>query len=516
MLSFILDALHEDLNRVKSKPYEELPEKQLNENEDTASTRWWKNHLRRENSIIVDFFHGQYKSVVTCPDCKRISITYDPFMYLGLPIPSGQKRLKFKLFLLNNYSIEELLININQTTIVKDLKTIASNFTNKSINNIDAILCHQNYNFIANLGDKDSSVLSYFQKNMEVVLYETEYALDQVNKYFTFYINPGIMKEESYLMGRKRKVFRPIFYNQPIQVSRTSTVEELYYKIFKFYRKLLPDMEGRPLKTFLINLENRNEDYIKEEFMVYFQNVKKLPFTLRIVNNIPEALSVYDKQRCEFCESRDCEGCSFNFTFNIKISNIINTLETMRPLILNLEILAYRTEGLILYQNFSKDSKPLQFNDTVSIYDCLDEFKLEEKLEKENTWYCSVCKDHKEAFKKLDIYRAPNILIIQLKRFKIKSGFMGFQESRKNESMVDFPIYDLDLSKYIVGPNKDAKYNLFAISQHFGGLGGGHYKAVCNSGNSWYEFDDEDVSKFNSSVVNKSAYMLFYRKKVMF
>ena len=148
MLSFILDALHEDLNRVKTKPYEELLEKQLDENEDEASTRWWKNHLKRENSIIVDFFHGQYKSVITCPDCKRISITYDPFMHLGLPIPKGQSRLKFKFFHLNNYIFEEFSINLNQNTSVKDLKQLASNYNKINYSNIEAVLCDRDFSKI--------------------------------------------------------------------------------------------------------------------------------------------------------------------------------------------------------------------------------------------------------------------------------------------------------------------------------------------------------------------------------
>ena len=34
------------------------------------------------------------------------------------------------------------------------------------------------------------------------------------------------------------------------------------------------------------------------------------------------------------------------------------------------------------------------------------------KLEKDNSWYCSNCKKNQEAFNKLEIYRAPNILIV--------------------------------------------------------------------------------------------------------
>lgn len=35
---------------------------------------------------------GQYKSTLVCPVCEKISITFDPFMYLSLPLPSTVTR----------------------------------------------------------------------------------------------------------------------------------------------------------------------------------------------------------------------------------------------------------------------------------------------------------------------------------------------------------------------------------------------------------------------------------------
>lgn len=31
--------------------------------------------------------HGQFKSTVRCPDCYKLSITFDPYMSISLPIP---------------------------------------------------------------------------------------------------------------------------------------------------------------------------------------------------------------------------------------------------------------------------------------------------------------------------------------------------------------------------------------------------------------------------------------------
>ena len=66
-LSVLLEQLHEDLNRITEKPYIELLEKQSNENDLIASKRWWDLHKKREDSIIIDLFNGQFKSETICP-----------------------------------------------------------------------------------------------------------------------------------------------------------------------------------------------------------------------------------------------------------------------------------------------------------------------------------------------------------------------------------------------------------------------------------------------------------------
>ena len=47
----------------------------------------WDNHLLRNQSVIVDLFHGQLKSQVRCKECGHVSVRFDPFNYLSLPLP---------------------------------------------------------------------------------------------------------------------------------------------------------------------------------------------------------------------------------------------------------------------------------------------------------------------------------------------------------------------------------------------------------------------------------------------
>ena len=95
ILNLILDTLHEDLNRVQCKQYTSLTEKNKGESDVMASERWWCNHISRENSVIVDLFHGQYKSVIECTRCRNRSVTFEPFMFLSLSIPHNQHKYNY-------------------------------------------------------------------------------------------------------------------------------------------------------------------------------------------------------------------------------------------------------------------------------------------------------------------------------------------------------------------------------------------------------------------------------------
>jgi len=115
----------------------------------------------------------------------------------------------------------------------------------------------------------------------------------------------------------------------------------------------------------------------------------------------------------------------------------------------------------------------------------------------------------------MDIFFAPKILIFHLKRFEYSSVGRYRTYGEKLDDVIDFPLDNLDLTQYVVGP-LDPKpiYECFAVSQHYGSLGGGHYTAICKNEGKWHNFNDSSVSGSDSSnVVSSAAYLLFYRRK---
>lgn len=91
-MAFILDGLHEDLNRVIKKRYLEKPElpegSPVDENKIIElANETWDYVKKRNDSVIMDLFVGLYKSTLICPNCQHVSITFDPYNDLTLPLP---------------------------------------------------------------------------------------------------------------------------------------------------------------------------------------------------------------------------------------------------------------------------------------------------------------------------------------------------------------------------------------------------------------------------------------------
>uniref|UniRef100_A0A8C4NYN4 Ubiquitin carboxyl-terminal hydrolase 8 n=1 Tax=Dicentrarchus labrax TaxID=13489 RepID=A0A8C4NYN4_DICLA len=161
------------------------------------------------------------------------------------------------------------------------------------------------------------------------------------------------------------------------------------------------------------------------------------------------------------------------------------------------------------FETFMYLSLPLASTSKCSLQDCLRLFSKEEKLTDNNKVFCRHCKAHRDSTKKLEIWKVPPILLVHLKRFSYEGRW-----KQKLQTFVDFSLDNLDLAQYVIGPKQNLKkYSLYGVSNHYGGLDGGHYTAYCKNAlkQRWYKFDDHEVSDIStSSVKSSAAYILFY------
>ncbi|XP_053498623.1 ubiquitin carboxyl-terminal hydrolase 19 isoform X1 [Ictalurus furcatus] len=633
-MAFLLDGLHEDLNRIQNKPYTETVDSDGRQDEVVAEEAWQR-HKMRNDSFIVDLFQGQYKSKLVCPMCAKVSITFDPFLYLPVPLPQKQKVLtvfyfakephkKPVKFLVSvskeNSSTAEVLESISRSVRVKPenlrLAEVVKNRFHRiflpshsldTVSSVDMLFC---FEVLSKELTKEKVVLLRVHQRLQVPsipvakcaacqkppLSDEEKLRRCTRCYRVGYCNQACQKNH---WPNHKSLCRPNFENvgQPFLISvpesrltytRLTQLLEGYsrYSVNVFRP---PFQSGRtspeasvsradhPLPTGSVvegPVADEEELHVTEAGDAQEQdNVSPEMATTQVSAHSAEDLNTLstrttDSGFSELSSSQDLFGeketscekavkpeaaitgyqqpldCSYRSgsQFYISLQDADNKelkLEDKGDGVLEvsedcaLELVWKNNERLKEYvlvrsKELEFDEDPGSASETAraghfTLEQCLNLFTKPEVLAPEEAWYCPKCQQHREASKQLLLWRLPNVLIIQLKRF----SFRSFIWRDKINDMVDFPVRNLDLSKFCIGQKEDVQqppiYDLYAVINHYGGMIGGHYTAYArlpNDKNSqrsdvgWRLFDDSTVTTVEESqVVTRYAYVLFYRRR---
>ena len=145
-----------------------------------------------------------------------------------------------------------------------------------------------------------------------------------------------------------------------------------------------------------------------------------------------------------------------------------------------------------------------------SLLDCFDLYVDPEIMDGDNCVLNELTGQKEAAKKALSFWSFPTVLVIDIKRFN--------SSNRKKQNLVDFPIDNLNLSKYVIGYNKESYvYDLYGVCNHSGSVLGGHYTSfVKNANGKWYHCDDTNITEVTNpqQIVTPKAYCFFYRKRV--
>ena len=547
-MNFFIDYLNEDLNGTTEKPYIELDSKKQDESDEECAKRFWESNLKRNDSIITDLFCGQYKSTIVCPDCGNINITFDPFNTLTLSLVNQKEEIndisddyeyidEFHIFYVPKYSLRKP-IRIMIKNIIKNMNLV------------------QLFNNLRNKGDfiyKDQINELFFTKvsnsKFKNFIEDTSEIEDHIDDFIFCY---DILDESENI--KIPLYFKNCQFPKMISTTEDMTLEELRKKIYLNLRKYiyspLIDIEDNKEKDNLtqeINNYSRNMNIkdgeiikmIEDEYTKVFneenqdENIKKninsfindIPFKIYLQENNSDKQIIIIDQDNFYNISQDLSSLleinSFDETFSEKL-NLLQNYEIYVDFNTNSKYINPKEMKLNSCLCYKKDFKNVKIkknksknksktNDSkITLGDCLKNFCKEEKLEAGNEWYCPKCKKHTLATKKMELFYLPKLLIICFKRF-VRESYRW----RKNEVFVDFPINNLDMGEYMIGPDKShSKYNLFAVSQHYGSTGFGHYTAVCKNFDKWYSYNDSSIHPCSENDARSSAaYVLFYRRE---
>ena len=508
-----LSLLSEDLNKTDKKEYKQLKEKGNNETDFECAKRFWDLHIKLNDSIVSDLFSGLLKSEVHCPNCNFINITFDPFNTLTLPIPKSRDlNMDFQCYYIPNYdfrnncgfggsieqniTIKELIEKIqNLKDFNNDFKNMKLKFMKVSNEKFDKFMDEnelaknaKHLFILENLekeGKKNVTIPIYFSDNKDISAFPRLLFLEEDSNF-------DLLKKNIYYFIRKYLIipFKEDIYK----------VEE---EIENYKNRKSDNLES------LLNLLDKEYSEIfnsKEENLQGFIN--NLPYRIILKKNFEDKNEI-----CLFNGKNNYENLK-EFEISKDTDSILQLLNKIKEggyfLYLVIDSKSEFSKKKIKLNELKERYEIESKNDKLNLEKLLEYFCTKEHLDKGNEWRCGKCNKHVEATKNLSIYYVPRLLIICLSRFS-KRGY-GYG---KNDEYIDFPLENLDMGKYICGPNKEnSKYDLFAVSQHYGGTGGGHYTAICkNMDGKWYDYNDSSCSSSSSAnVVSSSAYVLFYRR----
>ena len=583
-LAYLLDGLHEDLNQVIDKPYVEHPDDNDDpaDNLSVAAAHAWDLHELRNQSIVQDLCYGQFQSKLSCPKCDRVSISWDALNHVSLEIPTqkatSRERMDMVLPIVvipieNSQSpaakggaLQYGLTLNPQTTTVRELKSQLSELCGISSSHL----------MLASVNDQSSSVHQVLLEEEQLVsLYYLEdprqspTALSWVAYETTTDVSTGPSLTVAlthyrtiYHQGQHVLVKDGIPLLLTVSVDR-STVQDLVHSIWKRLLDIVRE-EGAP------------DGCVDQDGSYQLQDVLRL----HLMNDQEELVELFDDDNGDGIKTSVLPLYSTDLVRDVLLpqENLVQSDD--EPVLLHLalewmevpsgnesetenqepnpaeeeddEEVSIKRKGFAIdYQRLSPNVLPhsslqqalLQqqqqqqqnSTSTITLDDCLMDFCQPERLDDDNLWYCNRCKDHVPATKTMQLWRLPNILIVHLKRFSFSHASRFSRNGGKLDTLVDFPLEGLDMSKHCTKKNGSSSsssnawiddtvpaiYDCFGVVNHYGRMGFGHYTAYVRewdetSMGDWKLCDDARVSAVpnpQSSVVSPAAYVLFYRRR---
>ncbi|XP_064822279.1 ubiquitin carboxyl-terminal hydrolase 4-like [Oncorhynchus masou masou] len=561
LLAFLMDGLHEDLNRVKKKPYLALQDAGGRKDEIVAKEAW-TNHRLRNDSIIVDIFHGLFKSTLVCPECAKVSVTFDPFCYLTLPLPMKKDRTmevflvridpqsrptQYRVVVPKLGSVTDLCSALSRLSGIPAENMVVADVYNHRFHKIyrrdDGLnqIMEKDDIFVYEVAEEDAESMNlpvYFRERhskhtggstgtmlfgqpLLITVPRQNLAADMLYEKVLERIGRYVTRSQSSIGdGRASASASSASCSQAAECSATSS-----------NRNAAASGSGSPLSDGASCSSSNSSNHSgtsngngvcegEEEAMD--QQVSPEPENGQ--SEEEDASDLENGPKTKPCSSTPPKLFSFSMVNSYGTANI-------SPLPCDGNILKLNTHSTVAI-DWDSDSKKLCYDDqeaeayekhesmlqapkkkaTVALRECIELFTTMETLGEHDPWYCPTCKKHQQATKKFDLWSLPRILVVHLKRFSYNRCWRD-----KLDTVVDFPVRDLNMSEFVCDPKAGPYvYDLIAVSNHYGGMGGGHYTAYGKNkaDGKWHYFDDSSVSAASEDqIVTKAAYVLFYQRR---
>ena len=465
----------------------------------------------KRQSIIVDLMEGKYKSEFKCNDCNEISITFDPYNIISLPIPKE----KYKI-------IEYTFIDCTKTNIIPTVYGIK---INKSYNSVafKKLLSKRH-----NVNRKELYVCDIWKSKFhrEFRKPDTVAEIHPRNDDIFVYYSPKPKLDEIELK----------------EANNTNNSKQINYSTYLVCNKLDITLLGNDMDNennfidddyigcpLLFTLHLRQKITFKElrckifDMIIPFTRTRNETMNHYIKNDISYKINDYDLPFKIFAKWEDDQKQEITYD-NDNLFNIYHYQSILKFEILWNNWAKYRHELYDLKTRHRHSSAPPSLNDyttsinfdyykhglPIELDSCFDLFTDIKHLNENDTWYCNKCQTFKKGNKKIDLWKAPDILIIHLNRLNYTEN----NQDRRN-TLVKFPLKGLNIKHFLANKYRTSNcvYDLFAVCNHISGKYTAYSKNIYN--NKWYFFDNSItfIEENTQQIISSSAYILFYHKR---
>jgi len=482
LLIFLLDGLHEDVNRA-AYPRPVVPEVQSDgrPNEVVAQDSW-EGHLKRNDSRIVELFQFQIRSEVECPVCHNVSVTFDPIMYLSLPVPKPPHSVALMVVPANYPKVPAVKMDViaPKGATFEELERRLWTQLNRTPGEQPSCFV-----FADVWSDRVYKMFQDGHKISEIQQADNVYAMEVV-------LTPGA--------AEAKHVFVPVLFRK-----QQKNMYEYSHSQYSFDRVAPPRILG-------ITEGATNSDVHKQ-----LSTLARDLLSIASQNSAFDAVTQVDTYAQLRGEALPQDDACFVISSQQHVG--VNFLDVDAVSALQAALPKTTTHKVI--GNTSDPSAGGSMGGQLSLQQCLLKNAEHEQLQEEDSVYCRKCKEHRRCWKKIEIWTLPSQLIVHLKRFG-KDRIDG--PLTKITTPIEFPL-ELDLGPYLAKKQQGSMYDLYGVVNHHGSLGGGHYTAhalvtaldgepINGSVGEWFNFNDSRVSKASVGELDHAAgYILFFSRR---
>ncbi|CDW52611.1 ubiquitin carboxyl terminal hydrolase [Trichuris trichiura] len=545
-LSFLLDCLHEGLKRQQPKFNKVMPA-ETGENDDITllAQRAWDNYNEMNGSIIVDTFHGLVCSQLVCLFCGKASTTYDPFVFVSVPLPKQHKIEKVYYWpakfdeppvlfrppcsFSNDARFEDLLATVGQTFNTSPSALIAVGVLKSRI-----VAYHKPgdrlftgsktgtiFIFERLEDDSDGGIVSLFVTQVRVPLPRSQ--VSSLCAYCMCQLTHGF-SVQAYKSANGADFMDPIVCEESMRGFEESCDMQSIIDPTDFLDEVASLDDGVLIREMISEEQNElNSPRISHTSRSVLFNK---PYVTGSAGELIDFRNSEqeNKSPCFYIMFPKSAQCIYEEQIEDESDDALASVESTDQVVMCWRISA---SGSPCSWVESKDSiecvgmlNPESANGRVNLIDMMRYFTDPEILAGEESWYCDRCCKRQMATKTLNFWQLPPVLIIQIKRFSYTSFFL----KKKIETPVRYPLKNFDMKPYLnpKAPEQITKYDLYAMVSHTGNCNYGHYVAQacllsengseCEVG--WRHFNDTEVRDLTSiEDDDPNVYFLFYARQ---